>query len=165
LALEKNMRAPVIALMLGAVLPLSLVSFDAQACGESLFRVGRGAAYRAQTAPLPGNVLLVSPSAEAKALAERLAAAGHHVRVVDTADLIAAELGKDKYDVVLASFNDRELVAAQTAGATASYIPVATEEGQSELAAQSFERHLSADDDFTQFLRVIHRTLRASQAS
>jgi hypothetical protein len=42
---------------------------------------------------------------------------------------------------------------------------VATEEGQKELAAQSFERHLSADDDFTQFLRVIHKTLKASQAS
>ena len=159
------MRVRVIALTFGAVAPLLLASFEAQACGESLFRVGRGAAYRAQTAPLPGNVLLVAPSADAKALADRLAAAGHRVRVVETADLIAAELGKDQYDVVLASFNDRDLVATQTAGATASYIPVATEKGQSELAAQSFERHLSADDDFTQFLRVIHRTLRASQAS
>ena len=158
------MRVRMIALTVGVVAPLLFASFDAQACGESLFRVGRGAAYRAQTAPLPGNVLLVAPSEEARALADRLAAAGHHVRIVETADLIAAELGKEKFDVVLASFNDRELVAAQTAGATASYIPVATEEGQQELAAQSFERHLSADDDFTQFLRVIHRTLRASQA-
>jgi hypothetical protein len=155
------MRVPVFALLVGAVVP-TLASFHAQACGESLFRVGRGAAYRAQTAPLPGNVLLVSPSAEAKALAERLAAAGHHVTTVERADQIAAELGKGKFDVVLASFNDREIVAAQTAGATASYIPVATEEGQKELAAQSYERHLAADDDFTQFLRVIHRTLRAS---
>lgn len=159
------MRVRVIALTFGAVAPLFFASFEAQACGESLFRVGRGAAYRAQTAPLPGNVLLVAPSADAKALADRLTAAGHHVRVVETADLIAAELGKDKYDVVLASFNDRELVAAQTTGATTSYIPVATEDSQKALVAQSFERHLSSDDDFTQFLRVIHRTLRASQAS
>lgn len=161
------MRVRMIALTFGAVAPLLLTSFEAQACGESLFRVGRGAAYRAQTAPLPGNVLLVAPSAEAKALADRLAAAGHHVRVVESADLIAAELGKEKFDVVLASFNDRELVAEQTAGAAAapSYIPVATEESQKGLVAQSFERHLSRDDDFTQFLRVIHRTLKASQAS
>ena len=160
------MRVRVLALAFG-IAPFFLASFEAQACGESLFRVGRGAAYRAQTAPLPGNVLLVAPSAEAKALADRLAAAGHHVRVVETADLIAAEIGKDKYDVVLASFNDRDLVAAQTAGAAAapSYIPVATEESQKALVAQSFQRHLSADDDFTQFLRVIHRTLKASQAS
>ena len=116
--MEKSMRVRVIALTVGAVAPLFLASFEAQACGESLFRVGRGAAYRAQTAPLPGNVLLVAPSADAKALADRLAAAGHHVRVVETADLIAAELDKGQYDVVLASFNDREIVAAQTAGAT-----------------------------------------------
>ncbi len=132
------------------------------ACGESLFRVGRGAAYRAQTAPLPGNVLLVAPSEEARALADRLAAAGHNVHIVETANLISDELKNGKYDIVLASYNDRELVAAQTAGATAKYVPVATEEGQKDLAAQSYERYLSRDDDFTQFLRVIHRTLKAS---
>jgi hypothetical protein len=161
------MRASVIAFSVGAVAALSLASFDARACGESLFRVGRGAAYRAQTAPLPGNVLLVAPSEEAKALAERLTAAGHHVRVVETADLIAQELRNDKYEVVLASFNDRELVAAQTAGEAGSpaYVPVATEDGQKALVAQSYERYLSADDDFTQFLRVIHRTLKASEAA
>ena len=159
------MQVRLIALTVGAVASLSVVSFDALACGESLFRVGRGAAYRAQTAPLPGNVLLVAPSAEAKALAERLAAAGHRVHVVETADLISDELQREKFDVVLASYNDRELVAAETTGATAAYVPVATEDGQKELAAQSYERYLSADDDFTQFLRVIHRTLKASQAS
>jgi hypothetical protein len=151
-----------IALTVGAVAPLFFTSFDAQACGESLFRVGRGAAYRAQTAPLPGNVLLVAPSEDAKALADRLMAAGHHVQVVETADLIAEKLATGKFDVVLASFNDRDIVKAQT-GAKASYIPVATEDGQKELAAQSFKQHLSADDDFTQFLRVIHRTLKAPQ--
>jgi hypothetical protein len=164
--MEKNMRVRLIALTIGAVAS-SLVAFSAQACGESLFRVGRGAVYRAQTAPLPGNVLLVAPSAEARALAERLAAAGHRVSVVETADLIGDELQKNKYDVVLASYNDRELVAAQTTGATAApaYVPVATEEGQRALAAQSYDRYLSRDDDFTQFLRVIHRTLKASQPS
>lgn len=156
------MRVPVIVSIVGAVASFSSVTFDAAACGESLFRVGRGAAYRAQTAPLPGNVLLVAPSEEAKALAERLAAAGHKVHIVETANLISDELKNGKYDIVLASYNDRELVAAQTAGATAKYVPVATEEGQKDLAAQSYERYLSADDDFTQFLRVIHRTLKAS---
>jgi hypothetical protein len=160
--MEKNMRIPVIVSIVGAAASFSSVTFDASACGESLFRVGRGAAYRAQTAPLPGNVLLVAPSEEAKALAERLAAAGHKVHIVETANLISDELKNGKYDIVLASYNDRELVAAQTAGATAKYVPVATEEGQKEAAAQSYERYLSRDDDFTQFLRVIHRTLKAS---
>jgi hypothetical protein len=163
--MEINMRVPVIALTVGAVASFSLATFDAHACGESLFRIGRGGAYRQQTAPLPGNVLLVAPSAEAKALADRLAAAGHRVTVVETADLIAEALGKNHYDVVLASYNDRELVTAETVDATTSYIPVATEDSQKAVVSQSFDRYLAASDDFTQFLRVIHRTLKASHAS
>jgi hypothetical protein len=151
----------------GAVLSLSLVSLDAQACGESLFRVGRGVAYRAQTAPLPGNVLVVAPSEASKEFAQRLSAAGHHVKVVDTPEQIAEELRSGQYDVVLASFNDRELVAAETANIAKAptYVPVTTEESQEALAAQSYKRRLSRNDDFTKFLSVIHRTLKDAQAS
>ncbi len=87
------------------------------------------------------------------------------MHIVETADLIGDEIGKNKYDVVLASYNDRELVAAQTSGAAASpaYVPVATEAGQKDLAAKSYKQYLSADDDFTQFMRVIHRTLKAAK--
>jgi hypothetical protein len=42
---------------------------------------------------------------------------------------------------------------------------VTTEVEQKDLASQAYERYLSDDDDFTQFLRVIHRTLKASRAS
>ena len=142
----------------------SLVSQNAQACGESLFRMGKGVAYRAQTAPLPGNVLVVSPDT---GLADRLSAAGHHIKVVTSPEQIAQELRSGKYDVVLASFNDRETVARQMAGVTMAptYVPVTTEASQKAVAAQSYARYLSDDDDFTQFLRVIHRTLKASRAS
>ena len=151
------------AFMVGAMLS-SLASSTAQACGESLFRVGKGVAYRAQTAPLPGNVLVVSPDT---GLADRLAAAGHHIKVVTTPDKIAQELRSGKYDVVLASFNDRDAVEAQMAGVAKAptYVPVTTQDSQKAEAAHSFERYLSDDDDFTQFLRVIHRTLKASRAS
>ena len=162
------MRAPVtFAFTAGLVMSLSLIPLDAQACGESLFRVGRGVAYRAQTAPLPGNVLVVGPTEESKALAQQLTAAGHQVEVVDTHEKSSEALHSGKYDVVLASFNDREFVAAETANVenAPAYVPVTTEKSQEALASQSYERHLSADDDFTQFLRVIHRTLKASQAS
>jgi hypothetical protein len=152
-----------IAFAAGAVLSC-LVSLNAQACGESLFRVGKGVAYRAQTAPLPGNVLVVSPDT---GLADRLAAAGHHITVVTNPEKIAQELRSGKYDVVLASYNDREIVAAQMAAApsTTTYVPVTTESAQKAEAAHSYERYLSDDDDFTQFLRVIHRTLKAERAS
>ncbi len=154
-----------VALALGAVASVTFcASFDAHACGESLFRVGRGVAYRAQTAPLPGNVLVVAPSAKSKELAERLAAAGHNVRVVDSPEQIAQEIRSGKYDVVLASYNDRELIETDSAGVAKApaYIPVATEDSQKALAAQAYPRYLSINDDFTQYLRVIHRTLKAA---
>jgi hypothetical protein len=161
---KQSMRASVaIAFSVGVVASLCLTSFDAQACGESLFRVGKGVAYRAQTAPLPGNVLVVAPREVSKELTEKLAAAGHHIEVVNTPEEVAQAISSGKFDVVLASYNDRALIAAQTAGVekAPAYVPVTTEDSQKAEAAQSYERYLSADDDFTQFLRVIHRTLKA----
>lgn len=158
------MRAS-IAIAVGAVASVTFfTSLDTQACGESLFRVGRGVAYRAQTAPLPGNVLVVAPSAESKELAERLSAAGHRVHVVDSPEQVAQEIQSGKYDVVLASFNDRQLIAADIAGVAKppAYIPVTTEASQKAAAAEAYPRYLSVDDDFTQYLRVIHRTLKAA---
>src|SRR5512144_2051886 len=132
------MRAS-IAIAVGAVASVTFfTSLDAHACGESLFRVGRGVAYRAQTAPLPGNVLVVAPSAESKELAERLSAAGHRVHVVDNPEQVAQEIQSGPYDVVLASFNDRQLLAADIAGVARppAYIPVATEASQKAAAAE-----------------------------
>ena len=162
------MRVATIVSMFGAAAAFAFAAFDVHACGESLFRAG--GLHRAQTAPLPGDVLFVVPSTEtnlpyveAIELADRLESAGHNVRVVDSAERISEELKKSKYDVVLAAYNDRDVVAAQIAGASASakYVPIATEEGQKELAAASYERYVSCADDFTEFLRAIHRTLRA----
>jgi hypothetical protein len=158
------MRAS-IAFAIGAVVSVTFfTSLDANACGESLFRVGRGVAYRAQTAPLPGNVLVVAPTAESKELAARLSAAGHKVRVVDSPEEVAREIRSGKYDVVLASFNDRQMIAADSVDVAKApaYIPVATEDSQKALAAQAYPRYLSINDDFTQYLRVIHRTLKAA---
>jgi hypothetical protein len=160
------MRVTVIVSMFGALASLSFVALDAHACGESLFRVG--GVYRAQTAPLPGNVLFVVPSietnvlyVEAIALADRLEAAGHTVRVIQSASLMNDELQKAKYDVVLAAYDDRKIVTAKIAGTTTKYVPIATDDGERELAAASYERYVSCTDDFTEFLRVIHRSLRA----
>ncbi len=108
--------------------------------------------------------MVVSPD---KDLADKLAAAGHHINVVTTPEQIAQALRSGKYDVVLASYNDREIVAAQMAGLSTapSFVPVTTEASQKAEAAHSYERFLSADDDFTQFLRVIHRTIKAARAA
>ncbi len=160
------MRVAVIVSMFGAVLPLSLVALDAHACGESPFRAG--GVHRAQTAPLPGNVLFVVPSietnvlyVEAIALAERLEAAGHTRACRRVGEPDQRRVAEAKYDVVLAAYNDREVVTAEIASTATKYVPIATDEGQKEVAAATYERVVSCADDFTEFLRVIHRTLRA----
>lgn len=151
-----------IAVTFGVVASLTFASFDAHACGESLFRVGRGVAYRPQTVPLPGNILVVARSKEAKDLADKLASRGHKVHVVAAPALVAQEIRSAKYDVVLAPFDDREQIAAETAGVDKppAYVPVTTEASQKPLAKQAYPRYLSTDDDFTQFLRVLNRTLK-----
>ena len=49
-----------------------LFAADAIACGDSMYRVGKGVSYRVYTAPLPGSVLVYGQSEGAKLLAEAL---------------------------------------------------------------------------------------------
>ena len=140
----------------------SFASVEAIACGESLFRVGKGVAYRAQTAPLPGKLLVVAPNEDARGFADRLAAAGHDVQVVESASLLAGELSQGGYEIVLAPFTDREAVEAHTASAAsnASYVPVTLEASEEALAKQMYERSVASSDSINAFLKVIHRTLK-----
>ena len=154
-----------IAIAFGVVPSLTFASFDAHACGESLFRVGTGVRYRAQTVPLPGSVLVVAHSPESKQFAESLAAAGHRVHVVAAPAQVAQELRSAKYDVVVGPYDDREAIASATAGIEKppAYVPVTTDDGQKALAAKEYRRHLSADDSYTQLLRVLHRALKDAE--
>ena len=43
------------------------------ACGESLYRVGRGVVFRSYSAPIPANVLVYTRSDSEKEFAHRLA--------------------------------------------------------------------------------------------
>lgn len=157
------MRA-LIAVTLGAVASLSLASFDAHACGESLFRVGRGVAFRPPGALIPGNILVVAHRPESKVLAARLEEAGHRVRLVETPEQVAQEIRTGTYDVVLANFDDRELIARETAGIARppAYVPVATNDTQKERAAEAYPHYVSVDGTWAQLMRTIHRTLKAA---
>ena len=154
-------------LLAGAGLVASFLPVDALACGESLFRIGRGVTHRAQTAPLPGNVLVVAADQDGKDLAERLAMAGHDVQVIESADLAAQELRAGDYDVVLALFSDRASVETQRSdsGSSATFLPVTVQAEEAAVAKQTYSRYLSADDSFRQFLKTIHRVLREQRAS
>lgn len=156
------MKTTKAALTACTVAAFSCLSSAAYACGESLFRVGKGAAYRAQTAPLPAYVLMVTPNDAARDLAERLRLAGHHVHTVESTDQLAQELHKESFQVVLAAFGDRDTVETQRSGAGATYLPITLDRSEEALAAQLYRRVLSADDSFTVFLRTIHRTVKAA---
>ena len=58
-----------------ALVFILLVFFGANAwaCGDSLYRVGKGVSYRVYTAPLPGNVLVYGSSEAAEELAAKRA--------------------------------------------------------------------------------------------
>ncbi len=141
---------------------LSLVAGNALACGESLFRVGKGVEFRQYTAPLPGSILAVARTEAELLVIEQLVAAGHDVHVVSEPSQITAELGAHDFDIVLAYFSQRDEVTAETASNGITYIPVAMRDTDEERQARrQYERSLSSDDSVKKFLKTIHRTLKA----
>jgi hypothetical protein len=137
---------------------------SASACGESLFRVGKGVSYREYQAPLPGNILMVARSADDHIVAEWLANTGHNVQLVESTDRLAEFLSKGRFDVVLASFKERDAVAAQEAraGSKAKFIPVAAETpGEEELARAQYKQALTDDASPRDLLKAIHKTMKS----
>jgi len=143
----------------------SVLAAPASACTESLFRVGKGVSYRQYQAPLPGNILMVARTKTERMVAEWLASTGHNVQVVENADRLATYLSKEKYDVVLAHYDDRSIVAAQeaSAGANVKYIPVTDDSSGEKLAAASeYRQTISQDSSPRDILKAIHRTMKGA---
>jgi len=142
---------------------LALLAGNAFACGESLFRVGKGVAFREYTAPLPGNILVVANTEAELALVERLAAAGHDIHVVSDPSEIGEELQNHDIDVVLAYYSARAVVEDEMSSmASVAYIPVAMD-GTLETSEASglYQRSLSSEDSVLKYLKTIHRTLKS----
>jgi len=141
-----------------------VISGSAFACGESLFRVGKGVSYREYTAPIPGNIIVVASTPQEMSMVERLAAAGHHVTVVADANELPDSLADTDTDIVLAMFNDRELVEGALNSYQATYLPVAEDNPeQIRQAKDLYARSLVTDDSVKQFLKTIHKTLKQRQ--
>ena len=148
--------AAIIGLLLG------LMTANALACGESLFRVGKGVGFREYTAPLPGSVLVVANTPGEMAMVERLAAAGHDVLVVSDPSEIRNALENHEIDIVLAYYSQRDEVESQmTPAAPATYIPVAVD-GTAEVsdAGEQYQTTLTNEDSVLQYLKTIHLTLK-----
>ena len=142
---------------------LTLLAGNSFACGESLFRVGKGVAFREYTAPLPGSILVVANTEAELALVERLAAAGHDIHVVSDPSEIGEELQNHDIDIVLAYYSEREMVEEQMSSmASATYIPVAMD-GTVEIseASELYQLSLSNEDSVLKYLKTVHRTLKA----
>ena len=149
--------------LLVAFIPL-LFSLEAIACGDSLYRVGKGVAYRVYTAPLPGSVLVYGQSEGAKLLAEALAKSGHGVRYVEDESELTSELSSGDYDVIIAPYSERNAVEGN-AGASGSskttYLPVALSSDEAEAANESYARVMVAEhDEIKHYLKAIHKTLK-----
>ena len=149
--------------LLVAFVPL-FFSLEAVACGDSLYRVGKGVAYRVYTAPLPGSVLVYGQSEGAKLLAEALAKSGHGVRYVEDESELTSELSSGDYDVVIAAYSERNAVegnAGASADTKTTYLPVALSIDEAEAANESYARVMVAEhDEIKHYLKAIHKTLK-----
>jgi menaquinone-dependent protoporphyrinogen IX oxidase len=143
---------------------ITIISFNAWACGDSLYRVGKGVAYRVYTAPLPGNVLVYGNTEGAEELAKALSESGHNVEVVNSQVDLSMQMQSGEYDVVIGAYSDHDAIEASVESATGSkadYLPVALSDEEESMAKQSYDSVLVADrDEIKHYLRAIHKSLK-----
>jgi len=154
------MKTPAILL---ASLLTTLIAGNALACGDSLYRVGKGLSYRVYTAPLPGSVLVYGQGPGAEQLAQELARSGHGVRLVSNDEELGVEIGSGAYDVVIAAFSDHSAVESKTTAATnaPTFLPVALDSDEEAQARTEYERVMLAEkDEIKHYLKAIHQTLK-----
>jgi CheY-like chemotaxis protein len=150
----------VVVLSLSAV---TTVATNALACGESVFRAGKGVHYRAFTAPIPGTVLVYARNDSERAVAESLREAGHDVHVVANDQELATEMQAQAFDVVVAPFSLHE-AGTESAAQAASHpdvIPV-LEPGSADVkvAKAEFDEVVMTNDDVRKYLKAIHHSLK-----
>ena len=141
----------------------SMISENAAACGESMFRVGKDVHYRAYSAPIPGSVLVYARTDDERAVAERLQQSGHDVHVVANDVDLALEMQSQQFDVVVAPYSKREAVEAQSSNITSNsdWLPV-VEKGTADerLARSQYNYTVTSDDDIRKYLKAIHKSLK-----
>lgn len=157
------MRKLIIVAALAAV-ALPVLSNEVFACGESMFRLGKGVHYHAYNAPIPGSVLVYARTDEERAVAEQLQEAGHSVQIVSNDLDLAMEMQNQQFDVVVAPYSKRDEVEAQTAQVSnhPDWLPV-IESGSADakLARSQYRHTVSANDDIRKYLKAIHQSLKA----
>ncbi|MDJ0905270.1 MAG: hypothetical protein QNI96_04565 [Woeseiaceae bacterium] len=145
-----------------ASLATTLIAGNVLACGDSLYRVGKGVSYRVYTAPLPGSVLVYGQTEGAELLAQELARSGHGVRLVQSGEELEAEINSGAYDVVIAAYTDHAAIeSTATAENAPTFLPVALDSDQRREAREDYERVMLAEkDEIKHYLKAIHQTLK-----
>lgn len=122
------MNKPVLATAL--LITALLAPGPVQACGEGLFNMGQGLRYQGYLTPRPAVVLVYdrerAPAADRIAVYRGLVRAGHRLTIAHSPDELALALRQQRYDVVIAGYDNVDLVAARASGAasTAKLLPV-----------------------------------------
>jgi hypothetical protein len=143
-----------------------------EACGDKFLLVGRGTglnrAFSSYASMYPGSILLFAPGAKPgkspSTVQKTLTRAGHQVRLVTDAGILAAELRAGKADIVLADFANLEPVEAlATAGSTAKtlYVINETDKKRVEEIAKQFPVCLKRSDNLPRWLSVIEAEMKA----
>lgn len=131
------------------------------ACGESLYRVGKGIEYREYTAPLPGNVLIYGAAGNADSLAEQLEKAGHHVGVAHSPGELVQLADRGDYQVVIGAYSDYEEFEAMSVLANARYLPVVVHGANEQQAKKEFDDVLvPSKHEIRHYLKAIHKALK-----
>jgi CheY-like chemotaxis protein len=142
-----------------AAILASIVSTTALACGDSLYRAGKGVSFRTYSAPLPGNLLIFGNSEGARLLAAELAQSGHEVQLVSNTSDLAQQLESGQYDVVIAPYSDHQSI--ESANSSSKFLPIAVTGNEEELARKSYARVMVPEKhELKHYLKAIHRTLK-----
>lgn len=136
------------------------LSYNASACGDSLYRVGKGMSYRTYSAPLPGNLLVYGDTEGARSLADELEKSGHGVRLVASPDDLAAELGKGGYDVIIAPYSEHSIVEAN---GNVTFLPIVSSDVELQQASQTYKRVMIPEKhEIKHYLKAIHLSLKSA---
>lgn len=107
---------------------LALVSAQALACGDVLFRVGHGVRYDSHAAARPAAVVIYARATTGNedALRKGLEKAGHQVTIKRAGESLGTDAGTRPYDVVIADLAAMRPLAESVEGAMPkpTFLPV-----------------------------------------
>ncbi len=136
---------------------------DAMGCGESLYRIGKGVAYREYTAPLPGNLLVYGGTGNTEELAAQLQKAGHNVTVAESVTDLVRLSERGQFDVVIGQYHDYDDFESITLLSHATYLPIAVEGVDESEARKRFQYVMvPTKHEIKHYLKAIHRVLKSA---